>query len=454
MEEIQNRRMTSCVVRRFFLLQYKQKKLTFDGKTSFIMKYIISTIIAVSLCLPATFAQVYETVEEVVPVLKQQTFYLNSTTRVGGKPRNAIKVTLPENTQEWYYVFTTSKRENSGENLELYKQVADFVGKGLLGTNVVGIATSAAYRVIRPTGAGVVDVYLTDKAGQEQFFATAWNVYSYDQPETTIEEGSRTNVRDATLVIKDAGANEMYICFKNPSSLEGIYVTVEAVALVPKKQYVDTWSAQRKDEVFQFCADALRYQPEVVPEVCDCYKNKVTTRYKPSQVSDMSNQERDALSNAFLEECLSLMGYEELRAKNRIKNLEEEIQGLEAVKDYPTLALRYRELLELGKDSEDIFYGLSRNLLLIQQLAEAKAFITRGLSQYAKGTSLRLNLAHYNLLTGNINEAKDIYQQYKGERVGKKMRWEDAVAEDFQAFERQGITIAEALIIKDLLGLK
>ncbi len=397
------------------------------------------------------FAQIYEAVDEVVPVLKQQTFYLNSTTRIGGKPRNAIKVTLPEGTQEWYYVFTTSKRENSGEELKLYKQVADFVGKGLLKTNVIGMATSAAYRIVRPTGAGVVDVYLTDAAGRDQFFETSWNVYKYDKPENLIEDGSRENTRDATLVLKGAKANEIYICFKNPSSVEGIYVTLEAVALVSQQAYVDEWSAERKDEVFQFCADALRYQPDAVPEVCDCYRGKVVTRYKPSQVRDMSNQERDALSNAFLEECMMLGGYTDLRDRIRIKNLEAEIQGLEAVKDYSTLALRYRELLELGENKAEVFYGLSRNLLLTEQFAEAKTTITKGLSQYPKETSLWLNLAHHHLLTGNVAEAKDLYQQYRGERVARKLRWEDAVAEDFQAFERQGVS-AEFGQIKTLLG--
>jgi len=387
-------------------------------------------------------------------VLKQQTFYLNSTTRIGGKPRNAIKVTLPENTAEWYYMFTTSKRENSGANLELAKQVTDFVAKGLLGTNVVGIATSAVYRMVRPTGAGVVDVYLTDAEGRDQFFETSWNVYKFEQPEVIIEDGSRENVRDATLVIQSPKSREAYLCFKNPSSIEGIYVTLEAVALVPRQAYVDEWSAARKDEVFQFCADALRYQPEAVPEVCDCFRGKVVSRYKPSEVRELSNQERDVLSDGFLEECLVLTGHEDLRDKDRIKNLETEIQGLEAVKDYPTLALRYEELLELGEDSENVFYGLSRNLLLTRQFTEAKTTITKGLSLHPKATALWLNLAHYHLLTGNLAEAKDIYEQYRGERVARRLRWEDAVAEDFEALARQGLENDDFGEIKKLLGME
>ncbi len=441
-------------VRRFFCCNVAQKNVHSTTKTSFVMKHIACIFVAIFCCFSMASAQVYETVEEVVPVLKQQTFYLNSTTRIGGKPRNAIKVTLPENTLEWYYMFTTSKRENSGANLELAKQVTDFVAKGLLGTNVVGIATSAVYRMVRPTGAGVVDVYVTDPAGRDQFFETSWNVYKFDQPEIIIEDGSRENVRDATLVIKSPKAREAYLCFKNPSSIEGIYVTLEAVALVPRQAYVDEWSAARKDELFQFCADALRYQPEAVPEVCDCFRSKVVSRFKPSEVRAMSNQERNVLSGGFLEECLVLTGHEDLRDKERTKNLETEIQGLEAVKDYPTLVLRYRELLELGEDNEEVFYGLSRNLLLTEQFAEAKSTITKGLSLHPKETALWLNLAHYNLLTGNLAEAKDIYAQYRGERVARKLRWEEAVAEDFEALERQGMSHDAFLKIRELLGME
>lgn len=398
-------------------------------------------------------AQSYKTVQKVVPLLEEQTVYLNSQARIGGKPRNAIKITLPENTVQWSYVFTTSKKEGASESLNLLKQVTGFVAKGLLNSNVIGITTNVALQVVKPTGAGVVDMYLTNEKGQEQFFATSWNVYSYSKPEF-IFDGSRENIKDGTILINEIKDRAVYLCINNPSTTEGIYVTLEAVAIVTEQEYVDEWTPENKDKFYNECADALRFQPDAAKVVCDCFKSKMITRYKPSAFNQLSNQEKITQQQAFMEECLTLTGYAELKSKARVKALKEEIRGLELVKDYSTLALRYRELLDLGEENEEVYYNLTRNLLLIKQSNDAKTLLTKALGKYPKETALWLNLAHQNLLSNNYTEAEAIYQQYRGEKVAKKLRWEDAVADDFRAFEAMKISNEGFAKIRKLLGIQ
>lgn len=400
-----------------------------------------------------SFAQSYRTVSKAVSVLPEQTFYLNSYTRVGGKARNAVKIDIPKEAVQWSYVFTTSQVERNGtDNLKLLKQATEFVGGKLLGSTWIGLAANAGYQIIKPSGAGVVDVYVTDAKGREQFFAESWNLYSYEKPEKTYE-GTRENAKDGTVVSNDVNQKTLYLCFKNPSLSEGIYITVEAIAIIPTQEFVDEWTNESRNQFYNDCADVLRYQPETIKSVCGCVESKLTNRYKPSEFNGFTETQRTAQKQSTLEECMTLMQTEVLKDKNRVKALEEEIRGLEALHDYAKLALRYQELLELGKEDEDIYYNLSRNLILIKSFDEAKMHITKAIGKYPKETALWLNLAHLHLLTNNYREAESIYLQYRGEKVIKKLRWEEAVATDFKLLEQLGLSNADFTKVKLALGL-
>lgn len=388
----------------------------------------------------SSLSQSYQTIRQVQPLLGEQTFYLNSKTRLGGKPRNAIKIELPENTVQWYYIFTTSKKESSGgDNLKLFQQLTALVGKGLLNSNLIGIGTNVAYQVIKPSGAGVVDIYLTDSKGREQFFAESWNMYSFEKPEKVLD-GTRENLKDGTIIVNDLDHNPVYLCFSNPSVSEGIYVHIEAAALVEVQQFVDEWTAASKDQFYNDCATVWRHQPKAAQDVCGCYQSKIINRYKPNEYNSFSESEKQLQQQALIEECAALLGHASLSKKQKIKALEEEIRGLEAVKDYAQLAARYEELLQLGEDSPAVFYQLSRCLLLIKAFDLSKTHLTNALGKYPKENALWLNLAHCQLLMGNYDAALPIYLQYKGEKTIGKQPWEVAVTEDFQAFRKIGIT--------------
>lgn len=413
-----------------------------------------SSLIALILLFASVgFAQSYRAVSKAVSILPEQTFYLNSYTRVGGKSRNAIKIEIPKDAIQWSYVFTTSPVERKGtDNLNLLSQAAEFVGGRLLGATWIGLAANAGYQIIKPSGAGVVDVYVTDAKGREQFFAESWNMYSYEKPEKTYE-GTRENAKDGTIISNDISQRSLYLCFKNPSLAEGTYITVEAIAIIPSQEYVDEWTNESREIFYNECADALRFQPEAVKSVCDCVQSKLTSRYKPSEFNAFTETQRTSQKQAMLEECRTLLQTEMLSNKNRLKALEEEIRGLEAVNDYQKLASRYQELLYLGKEDENIYYNLSRNLILTKQWDEARTYITKALGKYPKEPSLWLNLAHLNLLTNNYREAESIYLKYKGEKVMKKLRWEEAVAADLRLLEQLGMANADFAKVRLALGL-
>lgn len=413
----------------------------------------VLSLLFILICWTNIFSQSYRTVSQAVSILPEQTFYLNSYTRIGGKSRNAIKIEIPKDAIQWSYMFTTSKVERGGsDNLNLLAQAAEFVGGKLLGATWIGLAANAGYEIIKPSGAGVVDVFVTDAKGREQFFAESWNMYSYEKPEKTFD-GTRENAKDGTIISNDVSQKTLYLCFKNPSLAEGIYITLEAIAVIPTQEFVDEWTNESREKFYNTCADALRYQPEAVKPVCDCVQSKLTNRYKPSEFLAFTEAQRTSQQQAMLEECMTLMQTDVLKNKTRVKALEEEIQGLEAVNNYPKLAARYQELIELGKEDEAIYYNLTRNLIFIKDYDKAKNYITKALGKYPKETSLWLNLAHLNILTNHYKDAESIYLQHRGEKVAKKMRWEEAIAADLRIFEQLGMLHADFANIKQALGL-
>ena len=153
-----------------------------------------------------------------------QTFYLNGGTRAtfGGKSRVTYQITLPPNTVEWYYAFTTSKNENSPTHIGLLAQLSRLF-------DPTGISAIVSNAITTPTGAGVCDIYLMDRNNAQAFSEKVdnWGGRYYYQP-----SGSRENFKQGTVQIRDIQNGNWVLGFRNPSALEGINVTFEVVAIV------------------------------------------------------------------------------------------------------------------------------------------------------------------------------------------------------------------------------
>lgn len=171
-----------------------------------------------------------------------QTFYLNGGTKAtfGGKSRTWFNIPLPKNTVEWYYSFTTTKNENSSSTIGLLSQLTKLYDP----TGITAIATNA---ILTPSGAGVCDIYLMDRANSDKFTNKVDNwggTYSYKV------NGSRENYKNGTVQIKDILSGNWCLGFKNPSATEGISITFEVVAIVEETKIIEKTEIETKAEMF------------------------------------------------------------------------------------------------------------------------------------------------------------------------------------------------------------
>jgi hypothetical protein len=171
------------------------------------------------------FSQTYRKVRKVVNLMSQQDFYLNGGIRAqfGGKSRVYYRIDLPENTVSWYYVFTTHSGQSPAPIINLLTQITSLFDPS-------GLAPIVASAILAPTGSHACDMYLMDYSNKNAFMNKVdqnHGSFSY------YESGSRMNYKSGTIMINDKELNSgsWYIGFRNPSAIEGLNVSFEAVAI-------------------------------------------------------------------------------------------------------------------------------------------------------------------------------------------------------------------------------
>jgi len=422
------------------------------------LRYCISLpLLAVLFSASPAIAQQYRTVQKVAPIHNEHTFYLNGSMAIGGKPRHAVRIDLPPNTVEWYYVFTTAENERSSgarDKIQLAGQLVQFVGKGLLNSSIVGMAATAVGQIVKPSGVAVCDVWLTDEEGRNQFFETKYMgaAWTYDRPKRYYEAASVQNGKDGAIRIDAVKSGTVYLCFNNSALTEGVLVNFEAAAIVETREYVDEWAAAGKEALFQDCLEKFVRRDAEAESICHCTRDRIVSEHLPSVWTGFSPSEKTYLLQSIRQQCLSASGYlDKSNAKARIRAIEAEINGLNAVKDYPGLAQKYQELISLAEDDEENYYWASWFLLLSKQNDPARKVLYEGLGKYPESTALNKNLAHYWVLIGRLSEAEPVYRRYSGKKIFRKWPFNEYALSDIEWLESAGIAIPEKATVLKLL---
>jgi hypothetical protein len=154
--------------------------------------------------------------------MTEEKFYLNSGARAdfGGKSRETFPVNLPPNTVEWYYAYSSSAIQNQPQVIGLAAQLIHYLAPE------EGILADAIAKLVTPTGAGVCDVYLLQDQVSVNDFVNKRGQFTYDP------NGSRQNLNDGVVRIKDALKGPYILGIRNPSAFGAVNVNIEIAAVV------------------------------------------------------------------------------------------------------------------------------------------------------------------------------------------------------------------------------
>ena len=402
----------------------------------------------ISLLLILLFNALFSQGQSTTTVLKEkslvkgQTIYLNSKARLGGKNRIVVPIRLPANTVAWYYSFTTVTTNNVKKQVPssgLHMQIAKLITDGALNLISAGLVTNIVSQLIKPTGSGAVDVYLTDANGLKQFERKDLvGMYSVNVP-AFYSEGTAQNSRNGVFQIPII-RNDLSLCLRNPSVTEGVAVSVDVVAIVSSQEYRDIWSAKNISSIYDDCLNKFSVKDAEAEKICDCAKSKVSRSYKPSFYMASSDSKRNDVLQEAIKRCLHENDSSAVSGKEkRIQEITELVKGQETTKDYLGASRSYNELILLGANSWQNYNGLALNQLRIGLFEEAKKNLTAGLGKNPEELSLLANLGNYYLLTGKYDQAIDIFHKHRNKRRFDNHKFKDILSEDLKEFERLGL---------------
>ncbi|WP_440069861.1 tetratricopeptide repeat protein [Tenacibaculum discolor] len=198
--------------------------------------YIIALLLII--VIQNGFTQGYTVIRETKKIVDSRDIYLNGGMRsqFGGKSRTYIKFDLPENTVQWYYSFTTTKGQSGTKNLNLAVQLATMLTSS-------GYLTSKTVSAIKvPEGVASADFYLINRNNLQPFLnKTEFKHYP---------EGMAENTKQAVVKVDDIKTGSWYLGIKNPSSMNGIKLNIEIVAITETLKKNKKSDTQHKAELY------------------------------------------------------------------------------------------------------------------------------------------------------------------------------------------------------------
>ncbi|NER17655.1 hypothetical protein [Spongiivirga citrea] len=169
------------------------------------------------------------TVMKSVAILQTQSiqkdkFYLNSRSNAlvkGGKNRVLLPVNIPNNTKEWYYVFSASRDEeqitNTLKTFNLAGELSSFIEKK-------SSLQQSVSSLNAPPGANICDIYVVDESNALLFKDK--DDFAYDL------SSSRENYKSGIVTVKKKSRNAVFLALNNPDNLYGIHIAIEIIAIV------------------------------------------------------------------------------------------------------------------------------------------------------------------------------------------------------------------------------
>lgn len=169
--------------------------------------------------------------KELIPIsiIPTTEYYINSgsnATFMGGKSRITFPITLPKNTQEWYYVFSASREKS---DIEEFKNSFNLIGQLSKIIDKTGALNFGVDMLTKPPGGNVCDVYLLDFNNSKLFESK--DAYRY------LTNGTRENIKSGIVKMTGGAAQTYFLGIKNPDNMYGIQVAIEVVAVTLEEEW-------------------------------------------------------------------------------------------------------------------------------------------------------------------------------------------------------------------------
>ncbi len=428
------------------------------------MNGLVRTILLFLFSITSLYAQITDIEVRTNVVSEERVVVLNGKLRdavAGGQSRIAIPIDLPNGTIEWYYSFTTTEGKQGTKNLNLAIQLSSLV------LDPSGVSAKILSRLEVPGGTNAINVYVLSPANKDLFL-------DGDDFEE-VEVGSSESTKEGLAKVADTQPGRWYLGLQNPSALDGVNVSIEAVALVTQVSYTDEWSTENLSLRENACLTAFLSEgnDEAKQEICRCFVEELQATISPRKWANLGPN-KTQFENGLMERCFISTGHTAIRDQERILGQEqwkvtaliEESNGAYKLSNYQlakeklteaALMIQNNGLQDSYAKSElaDIYDNLSWYALLTNDLKLAEQSLQRGQSLAQDNMSLWANTGLFHLLSGNDFEAEQAVSRYKrNDRLPDDRKWHEAIGNRLDSLERLGLANEHFETIRTLLKIK
>lgn len=255
------------------------------------------------LCSFIGFSQV-----TAVPIIENRTYQLDGGTFiVFGQSRVTIPIELPDNTVEWYYVFSSfSDKEvvkSNNATIDLLSQLSLIIDQ-------TGTTANALSALLAPSGSSNCNVYLfpgysdsknfLNKTDQDIFATESWQY----MVQGTIQAGMQGKQR-----IKDVQDGTYYLGIKAGTS--PVIVKIEVVAIVGEPTLESEWPKETVDVITKTIYDLLvkeNVSELKANELASCTVESITKDYSSTVFFGFTEAVMDKLFEEYYITCVEKSG--------------------------------------------------------------------------------------------------------------------------------------------------
>ena len=214
-------------------------------------------------------------------------------------------------------------------------------------------------------------------------------------------------------------------------------IVLEVVPWVDKKASAG-WNNEKKSELIALCKTSGLAKLMLNPnDLCVCILNQFSSKYTFDEYHKLLAAEKSKAFRDFGNNCIG----PKTADASLLETFRNDVRLLKKSGEFArAIDLINSGILVSGRATAFDYNELASLYLLSRQFEQAISAIEKAGALDNFNLLIKLNQAHYELLSGNYQSAKGLHKKYRPQNVSAGKSWSDRTREDFSSFEKAGIS--------------
>jgi tetratricopeptide (TPR) repeat protein len=245
----------------------------------------------------------------------------------------------------------------------------------------------------------------------------------------------------------NSNTKNLIFSFFNNNDFDDVTIILELMPWIDNEASKG-WTKEVKENFINNCIELEEIEDFSNPEkFCQCLLDKYQENLTVQDFTKLTSSEINKISEEYSIDCYKETG----EANNMIEIERENATELIEQEEYGDAISKLKEIIENETPTLSDYNQIGWCYILTKQYLKAVKYLKDGEQIDETDLTLKGNLAHALLLSGEIENAKSIYIKYKNQNIDETTTWIDMISSDFNVFKTKGILSDQYDIIISLL---